>query len=139
MNATLNMAKGLIFMQKPDLDSPAHIRFFIERFYDKVLVDDLLAHIFTDVAGIDIDVHIPMICSYWEKLLLGDSSYRRHTMNIHRHLHQKFPFTHVEFDRWLSLFIATANEHFAGGKTQRAIQIASSIAKNMDIALNKKD
>lgn len=123
-------------MQKPDLDSPEHIRFFIERFYDKVLADDLLAHIFTDVAGIDIEVHIPMICSYWEKLLLGDKAYKRHTMNIHRHLHERFPLTRQEFDRWLSHFITTANEYCEGKNTQQAIQVATSIAKNMDIALN---
>jgi len=123
-------------MQKPDLDSPERIRFFIDRFYDKVLVDELLAHIFIDVAGIDIHQHLPMIASYWEKLLLGDTSYKRHTMNIHRHLHQKFPFTRVEFDRWLTLFVTAANEHFEGANTQRAIQIATSIAENMDKALN---
>lgn len=123
---------------KPDLDSRENIKTFIELFYDKVLADELLAHIFTDVAGIDVNVHIPIIRSYWEKLLLGEDVYKRHTMNIHRDLHAKFPLTKVEFDRWLSLFIATAREHYAGEKTERAIQVATSIAANMDISLNKK-
>ena len=124
---------------KPDLDSKENIKTFIELFYEKVLADELLAHIFTDVAKIDINVHIPIIRSYWEKLLLGVDVYKRHTMNIHRDIHAKFPLTKVEFDRWLSLFIVTAREHFAGEKTERAIQIASSIASNMDISLNKKN
>jgi hemoglobin len=124
---------------KPDLDSKENIKTFIELFYEKVLADKLLAHIFTDVAKIDINVHIPIIRSYWEKLLLGEDVYKRHTMNIHRDIHAKFPLTKVEFDRWLSLFIETAREHFTGNKTERAIQIASSIASNMDISLNKKN
>lgn len=124
---------------KPDLDSKENIKTFIELFYEKVLADDLLAHIFTDVAGIDVNVHIPTIRQYWEKLLLGENEYKRHTMNIHRHLHAKFPFTRVEFDRWLKLFTETAREHFEGEKTDRAIGIASAIAYNMDVSLNKLD
>jgi hemoglobin len=123
---------------KPDLDSKENIKIFIEQFYDLVLVDPLLAHIFTDVAGIDVNVHIPIIRTYWEKLLLGEDEYKRHTMNIHRNVHAKFPFTRVEFDRWLLLFKQVAKTHFSGVKTDRAIQIASSIAMNMDVSLNKK-
>ena len=122
---------------KPDLDSKENIRAFIDLFYEKVLVDDLIAHIFTDIAGIDVSEHIPIICSYWEKLLLGETEYKRHTMNIHRDVHSRFPFTTEEFDRWLMLFKLTASESFAGEKTDRALQIATSIASNMDISLNK--
>ena len=120
-----------------DLDSPEHIRLFIESFYDKVLVDDVLAHIFHDVANIDIKVHIPIIIQYWQKLLLGDKQYQRHTMNIHRDVHRKFPFTETEFDRWLSLFVQTATNEFSGPKTNKAVKIASSIAANMHESLYK--
>ena len=57
-------------------------------------------------------------------------------MNIHRDVHAKFPFTTEEFDRWLTLFRQTAEESFAGAKTDRAVQIATSIASNMDTSLN---
>lgn len=122
---------------KPDLDTPKHIRTFIDSFYAKVLKDDVLAHIFLDVAGIDVDVHIPIICQYWQKLLLGDKTYQRHTMNIHRDVHEKFPFTEKEFDRWLRLFRETAEAEFSGPLTYRAVQIGSSIAANMLDSLYK--
>ena len=121
----------------PDLDSPDHIRQFIESFYDKVLVDDVLAHIFHDVANIDFNVHIPIIIQYWQKLLLGDKTYQRHTMNIHRDVHRKFPFTEAEFDRWLSLFVHTAETEFGGPYRNKAIKIASTIAANMHDSLYK--
>jgi len=121
-----------------DLDSPAHIRLFIDSFYEKVLTDALLAPIFTDVAKIDIAVHIPTICSYWEKLLLGDKTYQRHTMNIHRAVDQQFPFSDAAFERWLALFTQTATaEFFAGPMTDRALVVATTIAKNMQVALQK--
>lgn len=120
-----------------DLDSPEHIQLFIESFYDKVLVDDVLAHIFHDVAVIDVSVHIPIIIQYWQKLLLGDKTYQRHTMNIHRDVHRKFPFTEKEFDRWLALFTQTAQAEFAGPYTLRALDIATTIAANMHDSLQK--
>lgn len=123
---------------KPDLDSKKNIKDFIHKFYDKVLQDELLAHIFTDVAGIDVNVHIPIIRTYWEKLLLGEQEYKRHTMNIHRDVHDKFPFSEKEFERWLTLFTETARDNFEGEKTDRAVKVATSIAFNMDVALNKK-
>lgn len=120
-----------------DLDSAEHIRLFIESFYDKVLADKVLAHIFNDVAGIDVKVHIPIIIQYWQKLLLGDKSYQRHTMNIHREVHRKFPFTQSEFDHWLDLFTLTAKNEFSGPYTNKAIKIATTIAANMHESLYK--
>lgn len=136
MNASLNMQE--FFIVKPDLDSPENIRQFIDRFYAKVLNDELLAPIFLDVAQIDLDVHIPIICSYWEKLLLGDKRYNRHTMNIHREVHKKHPLTEKEFERWLGYFKETARTYNEGPKTDRAVQLATSIAYNMDVQLNNK-
>lgn len=124
---------------KLDLDSPQNIKDFIERFYEKVLKDELLAPIFLDVAQIDVNVHIPIIRSYWEKLLIGGTEYKRHTMNIHRVVHAKYPFGKVEFERWLKLFTETARAHFSGPKTERAVEIATSIAHNMDVSLNKRE
>lgn len=121
--------------EKSDLDSKEAIARFIDAFYDKVLNDGMLAPIFLDVAGIDIRQHLGHIRDYWEKLLLGETAYKRHTMNIHRHLHSKHPLTRAEFQRWLALFISTADDNFAGPKTERAKQVARHIAANMENAL----
>jgi len=121
--------------QKPDLDSREHIEDFIEDFYARLLVDQQLAPIFLDVAAIDLDVHLPHIKDYWCKLLLGEKSYQRHTMNIHRQLHGKQPLQPGDFQRWLALFNATLDENYAGERTERARQVAASIAANMEQSL----
>lgn len=120
---------------RPDLDSPERIRSFVEAFYAKLLKDEQLAPIFIDVANIDIEKHLPLICSYWEKLLLGDSDYRRHTMNIHRAVHSKRPFTAADFDRWLEFFQSTVDEHFQGERAEKAKRTAAYIASNMHKSL----
>jgi len=120
---------------KHDLDSPERIREFIERFYQRVLADELLAPIFLDVAGIDVQHHLSIICSYWEKLILGRDTYHRHTMNIHRALHAKRPLEPRDFERWLTLFSQTLDEGFSGPGAERARKVATHIARNMQIAL----
>lgn len=124
-------------MPNPDLDSPERIRQFVEAFYDKLLVDERLAPIFLDVAQVDIREHFPRIQAYWEKLLLGENDYKRHTMNIHRQLHDKRELSSADFDQWLAYFVETVDAHFAGDKAERAKRVAGQIAKNMHVALNR--
>lgn len=119
----------------PDLDSPARIRAFIEAFYARVLADERLAPIFLDVAAIDLAKHLPIICSYWEKLILGSDSYRRHTMNVHRALHSKQKLEPADFERWLALFCTTLDEGYSGPHAERARRVAGHIAHNMQVAL----
>jgi hemoglobin len=116
---------------KPDLDSKERIAQFVDAFYEQVLNDEQLAPIFLDVAKVDLSHHMPLICSYWQKLLLGDREYNRHTMNIHRALNAKRELKETDFDRWLSLFSRTVDKHFEGEKAERAKQVAGHIAANM--------
>lgn len=125
-------------MAMPDLDSPERIAQFVEAFYDKLLVDERLAPIFLDVAEVDIREHFPRIQAYWEKLLLGGSDYQRHTMNIHRQLHDKRELRSADFDQWLAYFHETVDEHFAGEKAERAKRVAGQIAHNMHKALERE-
>ncbi|MDX1506227.1 MAG: group III truncated hemoglobin [Spongiibacter sp.] len=123
---------------KPDMDSPEAIGEFVEAFYELLLKDERLAPIFFDVADIDIREHFPRIQAYWEKLLLGGSDYQRHTMNIHREVHEKQPLEAADFERWLAYFEQAANTHFAGPKTERAKVVAARIADNMAKALGSR-
>ncbi len=121
---------------QPDLDSPEHIRVFVESFYREMLADPQLGPIFTDVAAIDLQRHLPLIRAYWEKLLLGGRDYARHTMNIHRALHGKRTLTGPDFERWLELFEHTLDAGFSGPKAEQARNTARHIAANMHRALN---
>ena len=121
--------------QKPDLDCRENIERFVDLFYQRMLADEQLAPIFVDVAEIDLAVHLPHIKDYWCKLLLGEKGYQRHTMNIHRQLHGKRPLQKEDFQRWLAFFVATVDQDFAGERAERAKQVATSIAANMEKSL----
>lgn len=120
---------------RPDLDSRENIEAFVDRFYERMLVDPRLAPIFIDVAEIELDVHLPHIKDYWCKLLLGEQGYQRHTMNIHRRLHGKRSLGSDDFARWLALFNRTVDDYFAGERAERAKRVAAAIAANMEKGL----
>jgi len=120
---------------RPDLDCRDHIEFLVDRFYERLLADEQLAPIFVDVAEIDLAQHLPHIKDYWCKLLLGERSYQRHTMNIHRQLHGKRALLAEDFGRWLHFFTTTVDDYFAGERAERAKKVAATIAANMEQSL----
>jgi hemoglobin len=121
---------------RPDLNSRENIEYFVDRFYERLLADEQLAPIFVNVAEIDLSVHLPHIKDYWCKLLLGEQGYQRHTMNIHRQLHGKRPLLAEDFQRWLAFFTSTVDAYYAGERAERAKQVATAIAANMEHSLS---
>ncbi len=122
-----------------DIQSKADIDVFVDAFYARLFEDQILAPIFVDVAEINLADHLPLIKSYWAKLLLGDKTYSRHAMNIHRAVHAKQALTAHNFDRWLDFFCSTMDEYYCGELADTAKQIAATIAKNMATALKVED
>ncbi|KGE04985.1 group III truncated hemoglobin [Pseudohaliea rubra] len=124
-------------MPRPDLDSPEQIAAFVDRFYARLLADPALRPIFIDAAAIDLPTHLPRIRAYWRKMLLGErGGYQRHTMNIHRAVHARRPFSAADFERWLALFTETLDSYYAGPVAERARRLASRIAANMQAGLD---
>ncbi len=121
--------------QLVDIETREDIDSFVELFYDRLLADQQLAPIFIEVAGVDLDQHLPLIGDYWEKLLLGASSYNRHTMNIHRALHSKRELTAADFERWLNHFRSSMDALFSGPRADRGKRVATQIATNMQAAI----
>jgi len=77
----------------PDLDCRDNIDAMVHGFYRRLLDDPVMAPMFLEVAAIDLQQHLPTICQYWYKMLLGESDYRRHMMAKHRSLDDKQPLT----------------------------------------------
>ena len=117
------------------MDSRENIGLFVDSFYARLLQDEQLAPIFVDVAEVDLDVHLPHIKDYWCKLLLGEKTYQRHTMNIHRALHDKRTLEADDFQRWLAFFESTVDAGFSGPRAEKAKRVAAAIAANMEKSL----
>ena len=119
-------------MNSPDIVSVADVKKLIDAFYRKVIVDPVIGFIFTDVISLNWEVHIPVMYSFWNSILLGSNSYAGNPMLKHIELNQKVSITKDHFNRWLELWETTVNENFSGKKAIEAISRAKNIAALME-------
>lgn len=118
---------------KHDIRNREDIRLLMEKFYDKLLADESISYLFTDVAKINLEEHFPVLVDFWDSILFQSDTYHKNAMKPHIDLHQQSPLEAHHFKTWLGYFIATVNELFEGEKAELARQRATSIATIMQI------
>lgn len=118
---------------QPDISSREDIELLIKEFYDKLLVDELVGYLFTEVVALDLEEHLPRLVDFWEDQLLGTNNYSGNPMKVHLDLHQKEALQKAHFERWLNHFNQTVDTHFSGPKAHLAKERALSIAKVIQI------
>lgn len=100
-----------------DIQTRDDIDLLLRSFYLRAMSDETIGYLFTEVAKLDLDDHLPVIGDFWDSLLLGAGNYQRHNrrpMMLHIHLHEKSPLLQVHFEKWLELFVGTVDENFQG-------------------------
>lgn len=111
-----------------DLADRKDVETLIQTFYGRAFCDPLLGPVFLDIAHLDLDAHLPVICDFWETVLFRAGTYRRNALQVHAELHEKAPLTIHHFRRWLQLWVATTDDLFAGPKAAAAKTQAGRIA-----------
>ncbi len=99
-----------------DLTTEADIIRLVDAFYARVNEDELLGPIFNGVARVDWAAHLPTMYDFWSSVLLGTSRYKGRPMAKHFPL----PISAEHFQRWLMLFRASVDAHFAGPQAEEA-------------------
>ena len=121
---------------KRDIATRDDIALVVTDFYADVRADALLGYVFNEVAKVHWETHTPLIIDFWESTVLGTIPYTRNAMAPHFALHAKEPLTKAHFDRWLELFHATVDKHFAGQYADLMKARADGIAGLMHHKLN---
>jgi len=118
-----------------DLQDRDDVSRLVTEFYRRAFADPLIGHIFTDVAKMDLNHHLPIITDFWQTVLFRAGLYRRNALAIHTALNRRFPLTSEHFDRWLLLWTGTVDELFEGPKADlakvQARRIAGSIQRRL--------
>jgi hemoglobin len=107
-----------------DIATEQDIKTLVDSFYAKVNQDELLGPVFNEVARVNWDHHLPTMYRFWSTLLLHSMTYRGKPFPKHEVL----PVRKEHFERWVSLFCQTVEEHFEGPKAREARGYALSIA-----------
>lgn len=116
---------------KKDIENLEDIKLLVDTFYQKATKNDIIGPIFTDIAKVNWEHHLPIMYSFWGSVLLGLPGYVGNPMDAHFRLNQKIPLTDRDFNTWKDLFIETINDFFEGKIADEAKKKAVSIADLM--------
>ena len=108
----------------------------VRAFYASALADPVIGFIFTDVARLDLEAHVPQITSFWETVLLGAQTYGGGAFRPHALLNRRVRLRAGHFERWLALWFATVDELFAGPRANlakaHALRVAHAFQRRLE-------
>lgn len=122
---------------KEDIKTRQDVELLVDSFYEKVRSNKVIGIIFNDIAGVDWELHLPKMYSFWASLLLGERSFSGNPMQKHIALSRRASMTEREFSVWLQLFHETLDELFSGEKAEEAKIRADNIARLMLHKINR--
>lgn len=66
-----------------DIQSHNDIYLLVDEFYKRLLSDDCISYIFTDVIKIKIEEHLPILVTFWSQAIKGTDGYSENLIQIH--------------------------------------------------------
>lgn len=108
-----------------EINTLSEVKELVDKFYDKVREDTLLAPIFNEVIQDNWPKHLEKMYSFWQTILLKEHTYYGAPFVPHANL----PVQKEHFERWLHLFRETLAENFKGEAASEALWRANKMAE----------
>jgi len=118
-----------------DVSNRADIEEIVSRFYETVLKDPIVGFIFTDIAKINLELHLPIIVDFWSDSLFHGRDYKGNPLQKHLEISRKLPLRPGHFTRWLYLFNKAVDELNAGSNARLMKSRAEMVAKSISAAI----
>ncbi len=122
-------------MSKKDVLQRSDIEDIVARFYAVTLKDPIVGFIFTDVAQINLEHHLPIIVNFWSDVVFKEHNYSGNTLQKHIDVHRKMSLRTGHFTRWLFLFNKAVEEFHSGENARLMMSRAELVAKSIAAAL----
>lgn len=122
---------------KKDIETRSDLLLLMQQFYKKLLADNSINYLFTDVAKVNLDHHFPVLVDFWDSILFQSDTYHKNAMQPHIALHQKSPLDKQHFETWLRYFKETVDDLFTGDNAFIIKERATSIATVMQIKIKQ--
>lgn len=121
----------VIVVRMKDIETKEDITFLMEAFYSKMLKDEEIGYIFTDVAQLNLEEHLPSLTNFWNNALFHTGGYKNNVVQIHKDLNVLETLTPEHFKRWQFLLGETIDENYQGEVAEkmklRARQVGMTI------------
>ncbi|AMY08831.1 Group 3 hemoglobin ctb [Luteitalea pratensis] len=118
-----------------DLETRADIDRLLRHFYSRAMVDEVIGYLFTEVAHLDLEQHLPQIGNFWEQVLLQRPVYIGQPIAVHLPLHEAATLQPQHFQRWFSIWAEAIDDLFVGEMATQAKRRAAVIAETMQYRL----
>ncbi len=121
-----------------DIQTQEDLYKVVDNFYQKLLADDAISYIFTDVVKVKLEEHLPILVTFWSQSILGTGGYFNNLTQIHLDLNAKSYLSKELFDIWLNHFETAINENFQGINCERMKNQAHNLSTIMQIKIAKE-
>lgn len=119
---------------KPDIQTHDDVKLLLDTFYTQLLTDTEVGYIFTDIAKINMQEHMPRLYAFWNTVLFAEAGYKGNPIMAHINLDKKEKLTDEHFARWMKIFFETIDKLFEGPKAE----FAKEKAKAMEYLMKMK-
>lgn len=110
----------------------------VDAFYKKLLADEAISYIFTDVVKIKLEEHLPVLVSFWSQSILGTGGYYNNLTQIHLDVNAKSYLSKELFEIWLNHFENAIDENYQGINCERMKNQAHNLSTVMQIKIAKE-
>ena len=118
-----------------DIQNQDDLYQLVDEFYKRLLSDNTINYIFTDVVKIKIEEHLPILVTFWSQAILGTGGYTNNLTQIHLEVNRKEHLTPELFKIWLNHFESSVNELFCGSNAEKIKTNALNIATVLQIKI----
>lgn len=116
---------------KTEINTLPAVKKLVDKFYDKIREDALLAPIFNAIIKDNWPKHLEKMYKFWQTILLKEHTYYGAPFVPHA----KLPVEKKHFDRWLQLFQETLDQNFVGEAAQEAQWRANKMAEMFQLKI----
>ena len=93
-----------VHLNMEDILNTADLNLLVDKFYQKLLSDNSISYIFTDVVKINLEAHLPILVTFWSQAIFNTGGYFNNLTQIHLDISEKEYLTFC-FDQYIRLFL----------------------------------
>ena len=122
-----------------DIKTQEDLSLLVANFYKKLLSDNRISYIFTDIVKIKLEEHLPILVTFWSQVILGTGGYSNNLTQIHLDVDLKEHLSPELFRIWLEHFDAAVDENFMGENSEKIKTQALSLATILKIKIAQQN
>ena len=122
-----------------DIKTQEDLHLLVADFYKKLLIDNRISYIFTDVVKIKLEEHLPILVTFWSQVILGTGGYSNNLTQIHLDVNLKEHLSPELFTIWLEHFYKAVDENFMGENSEKIKTQALSLATILKIKIAQQN